>query len=258
MSEPLVLSASSIGTYLRCGYQWYVAYVLRVKRPPTVKQVIGIATHDAVELNYRQKLDTRIDLPVTDVLDAFSDSYDMKSLDVEPDDDEDPAKGKDSGISLVRLYHTEVAPPIQPTHVEQEITFALDDISYSGYLDLADESGIIRDTKTTARTPSDTLTYATALTGYAIGYRQMTGEKESDIVLDFLVRTKTPKYIPIATGQVTDEDIAAFGDVLRQVEAGVQSGTFLPNGLYSNACSWCGYKDICPAFKGASRGPARV
>lgn len=251
MSEPLVLSASSVGTYLRCGQQWYFAYVMRIKRPPTVKQLIGIATHDAVETNYTQKMETRTDLPVSDVLDAFSTSYDMKSTEVEPEEDEDVGAGKDSGVQLVRLYHTTVAPPIQPTIVEKEVTFSVDSISYSGYIDLADEEGTIRDTKTTTRRPSDTLSYATAMTGYAIGYRQLMGQQESGMVLDFLIRTKTPQYVAIATPPASDENIATFASTVQKVRDGIEKGMFLPNGLFSNACSWCGYKDICPAYKGA-------
>jgi hypothetical protein len=36
------------------------------------------------------------------------------------------------------------------------------------------------------------------------------------------------------------------------VAHGIQTDNFPPTGLQSNACSWCGYKDICPAFRAAS------
>ena len=252
MSEPLILSASSVGTFLRCGYQWYAAYVLRIKSPPSVKQVLGIAAHDAVELNYRQKVETHLDLPVTEVIDSFSDSYDRQVIDVD-DPDEDPGKAKDSGVGLVRLYHTEVAPPIQPEYVEQEVKFAIDGQAWSGYIDLATTDKAIRDTKTTGRTPSDTTQYSIAMTGYALGYRHMTGAKEADVVLDFLIRTKTPKYLPVSSGgPINDAAIATFADVVHDVALSIEAGRFLPNGLYSQACAWCGFTKICPALK-ASR-----
>jgi hypothetical protein len=91
------------------------------------------------------------------------------------------------------------------------------------------------------------------MTGYTLGYRQMTGKTERDVVLDFLIRTKTPKYLPVSMGAITSERILAFGQAVEQVSKAINAGMFLPNGLFSNACSWCGYKDLCPAYKAATK-----
>jgi len=45
----LILSASSVGTYLRCPKQWEFAYIHKERRPPTIKQALGIASHEAYD-----------------------------------------------------------------------------------------------------------------------------------------------------------------------------------------------------------------
>src|SRR3990170_5572176 len=70
--SPTVLSGSSVTTYLRCGLQWQFAYVLQLKRPPTIKQGLGIAAHEAVGFNMEQKALTYLDLPAEQVVQKFS------------------------------------------------------------------------------------------------------------------------------------------------------------------------------------------
>jgi RecB family exonuclease len=254
MSDPIVLSGSSINTFMRCGRQWAFAYIEKLKSPPNLKQVVGIATHKAVEVNMAQKVTTKLDLPTQDVLDVFATSYDEQLPEVE--DDDDPGKAKDSGIAITRIYQTEVAPPIQPLWVEQEVQFAINDRPYSGVIDLVEErpgvfgpQHVIRDTKTTGKKPTGD-GHAIAMTGYAVAFRHMTGQVESDIVLDYLVRTAKPYYLPVNNnGPISDDTVAQFGAVVESVGQAIDAGSFIPNGLQNNACSWCGYTSVCSDFK---------
>jgi hypothetical protein len=249
MSDSLVLSGSSLSTYLRCGLQWEFAYVRRIRRPPRVRMVLGTATHAAVEANYRQKIETMTDLPMADVLDAFSDSYDTEIAEVE-DEDEDIGAAKDQGVEMTKVYHTQVSPSVQPVMVEEQIQAAINGIPYSGFLDLTDQDNRIRDTKTSAQTPREG-TYELNMTGYAVLFRHKTGTKESGVTLDYLIRPKVkkPYYLPIEGGTVDDGEIRRFAGVLGGVSAGIGAGSFPPNGLVNGSCSWCGYADICPAYK---------
>ena len=79
----------------------------------------------------------------------------------------------------------------------------------------------------------------------------MSGEVEAGVQLDHIVRTKKPYHYPLSSGPVSDEDRAAFGDVVSSAYKAINYGSFPPNGLQSNACSWCGYADICTAYKEA-------
>lgn len=184
--------------------------------------------------------------------DVFADEYDELALEMEPSEDENPKQGKDSGIKAVRKHHEVVSPSIQPIMVEQAVSFEVNGVPYSGWVDTVDDKRRIRDTKFVARTPSKvTRDHQLAMTGYALGYRHLTGEVESEVVLDNVVRLKKePKYVPIASGgPVPDTAIASFARTVTGVSEGIQKGVFLPNGLENNACSWCGFREICPAYK---------
>ena len=252
MSDPLVLSASSITTFLRCGQQWYYAYMEGIKSPPSIRRAIGVAAHRSLEVDLAQKIDSGTDLPVDDLLDAFRDTYEVETYGWEPDnDDETPEKGEKSGLQLVRHAHEAVLPPIQPVLVEEPVQFRVGGIPYSGIIDLADSKGRVMDWKTTKRRPTNTAgLQVLQMTGYAVGYRQLTGERESEVVLQHLVRTQVPQHIPVASGgPVTKHAINVFAQTVATVHQQIQAGRFLPNGLVSGACSWCGYKAICPAYR---------
>lgn len=246
----LILSASSITTFLRCGVQWEYGYVKQIKAAPTVKQSLGIAAHEAFEENMLGKLVSTIDLPEQAVLDVFSGAYDRLLLEVE-DPAEDPGQAKDQGVRLIQKQHREIAPGIMPVLVEAPILIEVDGIPYSGSIDLTDDKGRVRDWKTSARKPTDGGTYQLAMTGYALGYRSLTGLVETDVQLDFLVRykVKDPAYYPIpAGGPVSDGAVAVFADTVARVYEAINAGRFTPNGLTSGACSWCGYKAMCPYY----------
>jgi CRISPR/Cas system-associated exonuclease Cas4 (RecB family) len=134
--------------------------------------------------------------------------------------------------------------------VEEPVRFEVNGIPYSGTIDLVDDKRRVRDWKTASRKPATGTSHLLQMTGYALAYRQRTGLTESEIVLDYLIRTKEPQYLPIASGGPIDGGtIVKFAKVIEDVVAQVEAGRFLPNGLTNNACSWCGYTNICPYFK---------
>lgn len=255
----LILSASSVATFLRCGKQWEFAYVWKERRPPTVKQALGIAAHEAYDHDLVAKLATGDNLPEDLVLDVFSTSYDKQALEFESPD-EDPGKAKDQQVRVVRKYHTELAPLIEPVMVEESFVITVNGLDYSGTLDLASIHWIdqersqvkVRDWKNTAAKPSDGGNYTMGMVGYALGYRALTGDVEDAVQIDYLVRYKKqkPGYFPISSGgPVSRAAIESFAQTLREVHDAIMAGRFVPNGLQNNACSWCGYRDICPAYK---------
>jgi hypothetical protein len=255
----LILSASSVATFLRCGKQWEYAYVHRERRPPTVKQALGLAAHDAYEQDLTAKLATGDNLPEALVLDVFSTEYDRLSLEFD-NPDEDPAKAKDQQIKVVRKYRNELAPLIEPVMVEESFIIEVNGLAFSGTLDLAsihrikpDSTRIkVRDWKNVSKKPSDTAGYAFGMVGYALGYRVLADDVEDEAQIDYLVRYKRdpPAYFPISSGgPVSDAAIESFADTLRRVFDAIMAGKFVPNGLQNNACSWCGYATICPAYK---------
>ena len=195
------------------------------------------------------KLETQTDGPLDVALDAYSDSFDQEVIETD-ETDKDNAEAKDKGVKSVKFWHKDVAPKIQPKMIEQPISFLVNGIPWTGTMDLVDAEDRVRDWKFTGKTPSSADAYVLNMVGYAIGYRQMTGAVESQVVLDHIVGLKTPKYVPIRSdGPVKDESIAAFAKIVEDANRSIQAGIFPANGLKSGACSWCGYRDICPAYK---------
>ena len=206
----------------------------------------------------RQKITSFVDLPVGDMVDAYDTSWAAETTNGFSGD-ENPGKVKDKGVELIKLYHKEVAPKIQPTIVEEPLQFTINGQPYSGQIDLGHEVEVdlgwgppekrlvIRDTKTTGKTPGEG-TYLLNMTGYAISQRQVTGRLEADTVLDYLVALEKPKYKEIRMGgPVTDDQIRQFAGIVDEVSATIKAGRFVPNGLINGSCSWCGYKAMCPA-----------
>lgn len=251
MSDLQPFSASSVATFLRCQKQWEYAYIYEFKRPPSIRMILGTAAHAAEEVNYKQKIDSGLDLPTDDVLDVFSDAYDsgVSEAEVDPEDKEKPAEAKDSGIKTLTVYHETVAPGIEPLWVEHEGLVHVNDIPYSYTIDLVDTKGRVRDHKYTKRKPQSAGDYRLNMIGYALGYREETGEIETDVVLDYMVRTKKPYHWPVASnGPVPETAEIAFAGILGMVSQAVEDGRFLPTGLTNHACSWCGYQDICEYY----------
>lgn len=247
MAQPIILSASSINTYLRCGHQWYLAYVVQMKRPPNLRQVVGIAAHSAIEHNFAQKILTKVDVTADEMTDVFSDNFDHVAVEVE-NLEEPLGVAKDAGIKLVKLHRREVSPAIQPVWVEQAGQFSINDVPYAWTVDLVDDKDRVRDTKTKRDAPR-LEDYMLQLTGYALGFRQETGRKETDTVIDGLVRGRAtpamPRYVPLYGGQVSDQRVSSFANTVSTVHEAIGAGTFAPNGLTNGACNWCGYADIC-------------
>lgn len=255
MSEPVVMSASSLNTLLRCGVQWDFAYVKRVKRPPGLKMALGIAAHDAIEVDLGQKIESGLNLPKEEVLETFRDKFVEVAADAEETKKETRGNMLDSGIAIVDFWYDEQGLKTKPEQVELHGQFTINGVPYDWTADLIDRDVFdeprIRDHKFVSRTPEQSDDrYLINMVGYGIGYRQKTGNVESQRVLEHYVRLKTPKYVAITLDTVTDEEIHEFADIVTSAYETIQKGVFLPNGLQSGACSWCGYRDSCPAYRG--------
>jgi hypothetical protein len=252
MANPVVLSGSSLAAFNRCAQQWAFENIERRPHGQSVRQVIGVATHSAAETNFSRKIETENDEPLDVILDVYSTSFDSEITNVEKPE-EPIGKGKDAGVGLVKVFHRDVAPPIKPLWVERSIQYEIDGIPFSGYIDLVDktDSGMrVRDLKTTARKPNAPA-YTSQMIGYALGYRQATGETEVDVVLDFLVRRKLPGYEPIAWGgPISNAAISGFAREVRTTSDMIAAGLFPTTGVVNHMCGTCPFIDICPAWRG--------
>lgn len=76
-------SFSSLNTYSTCGMRYYFRYCEGIKVPPSVAILQGDSVHVGLEVNDKQKIESLVDLPVDDVLDATSTQFEKKRVEVE-------------------------------------------------------------------------------------------------------------------------------------------------------------------------------
>lgn len=223
-------SASQLQLYTSCPFCYRMRYIDKVPMSSTQKMIRGKAVHHGIEENFSQKIHSHKDLPLAMVLDITAAAFESWHDDTHFVTG-DPGKAKDEAISLAKLYHEEIASSIQPVAVEQRIEIAFDSLPYTllGYIDVIDDLGWIRDTKTVGRTPSQSvLSNNIQLTAYSLLYRTMYGTRETGVALDYLVSTKTPKTVQMTT-YIDDDDIERLIYLMQMVDKGIADKNFLPN-----------------------------
>lgn len=123
---------------------------------------------------------------------------------------------------------------------------------------------VIRDTKTSAKSPSPSMLDGAGkpgtaddseqLTAYAVASHVVDGKLPDLMVLDYLVRTnaRTPslKYVATKTTRSLDDVNVFLNRFVNAIHA-LKTGVFVPANQSWWGCSqrWCGFYDICPYAK---------
>jgi putative RecB family exonuclease len=240
------ISVSQIKMFLRCPLQYKFRYIDNLKIPPTSSLTLGKSIHSALEGNYRQKIESKQDLPMIQVTNMFADSWESQVKETTFSEDEKAGTIKDDGVKMVKVYHDQISPTIQPKLVEKEFNLSFENVRYTlkGIIDLVDSEGTIIDHKTSKRSMvPDEVTSNIQLTCYSLAYRAIFSAEEKELRFDVMVRNKTPKIQQIQTTR-TQADIDRFLKLMGYVSKAIEQGIFYPC-EDRQTCSWCGYRDIC-------------
>jgi len=253
-------SVSKLKCYLRCPAVYYYRYILGLHAPPTSNMMLGSAVHAAIEFNYRKKLESGKDLPLGDVKEFFTANFNYSKGQVLWEPGEVPGKVMDEGVRMLELYHTELAPTITPTLVEQvfQVRFENCRIVFKGIIDLVTDGSLIVDHKTSGRTPTaESIDKDLQATAYSLGLRYMRKTIETGIAFDYIIRCKQPKIVRFNTSR-TQADIDNFLKLLGQVMTSVQAGIFYPNstGQFCSA-KMCQFWDECVGGRKFNYAPTR-
>lgn len=222
----LVLSSSSVQTYLNCHLQWWFEYMAAIPGTRNEAMEVGIATHTLVEEYLLAKLG-----PVP----AFNPAERVGHVWKEAD-------------RLLQVYPVSL---IDPWLVEAQYQYEIGGILYQSILDVAEKDGVVRDLKTTSKRPSRRSDrYRISMTGHALGFRVLTDMIETNIVVDYVVRTKTAYHWPVELGQLSDDDVDLFEATLQGVAEGIDKADFEPTGLESSwACAGCIHAAHCGPYQ---------
>jgi CRISPR/Cas system-associated exonuclease Cas4 (RecB family) len=266
------LHVSMIDQFARCGIQFQRRYGYRFGIwdreeiiPPGVALVTGIAVHKAVEDNLKNKLATGALLPTQQVQDSARDAVnglwaEGVLLTEEEALDSKGALGStvDQTVALATLHHQIVAPKIEPAAIEERFVISLKNYPFdlSGKKDVREKSGCLRDTKTAAATPPQDAARTMQNAMYSLAEKVERGAYPDTVTLDYLIKTKTPKY----EARIVKPDDAFVQPLLRRVERvteiieSVKAGkqALMPADPSNWACSakYCGYARTCPFWSG--------
>lgn len=152
MSEHI--SASQLNLWLRCPKAFEFRYMLGMKTPPSGALARGSACHKAWEADHRNKMITKQNLPMEEILDVYSLSFESSATGADFKG-EDRGAMKDQGVAMTKIYHEEVSRNIQPVAVEEEFAIKIGDHKVIGFIDVETDAGEIRDAKTAARRKSN-------------------------------------------------------------------------------------------------------
>ena len=258
-----IVSPSQVATFSRCPEQWRRRYLENEKIPPGIAAHVGGGVHAGAEINHVQKIDSGVDLPEGDVLDAARDGYvqRVERVGVYLTREERSAaerllgEGQDRTVRLARAYCREVAPRLQPATVEQHLVIdpsELDGIAVQGYLDLTTTDDRIVDIKTSAKAWSPSRPDEEIQpTVYWRLYEATTGRAPRSFRYEVIVGTKKREYRQDDDFLTTTRDDSDWQAFLRRVQTMarmVRAGAFPPAPTGSWQCNpkWCGYYTTCP------------
>jgi len=258
MAEIMYLRPTGINQYIdQCSAQYYFQNIEKIKTPNKYHLAFGTSLHHAVAKNYKQKIETKVDLPSEEIEQEFSDAIDLEMSFVEKADftEVKPGQLKDQGLALLKKYQAEVAPRVFPVAVEQTIRakYAGYDYGLQGTLDLFDIYSIVTDHKTTAK----------EIKGNTVGYERQVGgfyPLLAEAAFRRPVRGSHIHYFRRDTGTVHVRQVKIDKDyalkTLQQVGDAITAGVFLTNRT-SFLCTrrFCRFWNECEKKYGGSVKP---
>lgn len=250
MPKPEYISASQINTFLFCPLSYYYNYLAGLeKAPPNIYMIYGTAIHEALAHNYTQKITTKTDLDTTEVFDKFIEVFERE---IKKHSIKEHAirlrTMTDEGRINLQHYMKDIAPNIQPTHVEEKIKVKLKHfpITLLCIIDLITDDDIIIDHKTAGRTTLKNWTQKKVdedlqFTLYSAAFRKFFQRKEQGIRVDVIPRggTRTKTF----DSQRTDDKILKLLETAARIEQIIDLGVFNAN---IQNCGRCPYKKTCP------------
>jgi hypothetical protein len=208
---------------------------------------MGRSFHKGYEYNFKQKLQTGVDMKINDVKEVAISFYEEDAKKEEIENKEKIGEGKDLTAKSVETYYP-VATTINPEFVEKEIKIQNFQIPIVGYIDLSIPASII-DYKLTTKRPNEELKYSIQRYLYSVGYFLIT-KKHPNFIFHYIRPLKRQiLYEPYNTKKLTNVEIRWYEKLLQHIILDMKEtlvkDNFYPTGDPMTVCSWCGYYDLC-------------
>jgi putative RecB family exonuclease len=251
---PASLSPSKVVSFRDCALAFKYSVIDRLPEPPSEPACKGTLVHRALELLYqRVPLDRTVDNALLDLDTAWGDIMGVGEYAELVLADEGAFRA--SAETLVRRYfQLEDPTTIRPIGLELFLSTPLNSkVNLRGIIDRLelDEDGelVVTDYKT-GKVPGERQEQG-RLTGvhfYAYLCEQLFGRRPARIQLLYL--GEPVAIIATPSEQSTRGLERKVGAIWTAIERACDRDDFRPKP--SALCSWCAYKDLCPAFAGAA------
>lgn len=252
------LSPSQLDTFCRCPEQYRRRYIEKHVIPPGVALIRGTSFHKGVEFNFKQKIESKADLPESQILDVMAATFDneIKTKGVLLTKEEEGegkkkilGKTKDATIELGSLYRAEGAPATQPLIVEDTQIITIPDASHDllGRLDLVDTNDCIIDYKTSARKKNRSdADSSIQFTCYALTFRKKFGRNTGGLRMEVYIAKKEPERQILETQRTMDQ-VERLANRINTMLTALKAGAFPPcaPGAWNCSPKWCGYYETC-------------
>ena len=254
---PATLSPSKVVSFRDCALSFRFSVIDRLPEPPSAAACKGTLVHKALEHLYERPADER-------VLDAALVDLDRARLEIMQNEEyaglcfgteDEEAAFHASAETLVRRYFQLEDPrTIRPIGLELFLSTPLDAagrVALRGIIDRLelDEDGelVVTDYKT-GKAPSERFEQG-RLTGvhfYSYLCERMFGRRPARIQLLYLAEPMA--IIATPSDQSTRGLERKVGAIWQAIERACERDDFRPKP--GALCSWCSFKDYCPAFGG--------
>jgi len=220
-----VLSPSQVRCFFDCPARWWFKYGLQLPERKNSSLALGLAVHQALEVNFREKMETREDLETTGVVCVFREAWAEQVPQTEFTSDESQGDLRRIGEKLVTKYMDEVAPTVEPVAVELDVQGEISGVRVRGRVDVLDVEGRLIDFKTASRRPSSVSPdHAFQLATY----QQITPGASGEVRIDSMIKTQTVQIIQQAY-TVEEPDIRTTQVLYPMAQKAMGSGMYCPN-----------------------------
>lgn len=259
------ISFSQLSTYMRCSMQYWFAYILKLREPPSLPMAVGSGGHTALEYNGRYKMKKGTDLAVPDMLDLASTFIDSELQEVsqEKANDNERGKAKDNALASLRIYQTTQAPQVTPAGVEVEFNLDMNDPTeenvepiriVNGKIDLITTKTEVLDYKFARQAKSQSeVDLSPQLTLYGKVFHTVTGRYPAATGLQMFTpptrdrptgTLRLMRDVRLMTPAAQESRFNRLRFQFQQTERAIRTGIFVPTDD-PRTCSWCGYRDRC-------------
>lgn len=243
------LSLSSLRQFMMCPEKWRRRYIDKEVEPASGKMVLGSAAGAALAQHYGTQIETGHGLSTEELLDEFCDEYEDRTTREEVIFTGDtPGRLKDSGAIALAVYHRLIAPEIMPVSVEREFTLSWPGVEWvlTGFIDLEDDEGLVRDYKMTGKRLTQKDADADLQPTVYLAARRAEQDPAAGFRFDTMVRTKQPTA-EVVTTERTDQQLDLLTDrvftLAREIAWRTETDTWSGAAPNTWFCGTCRYAD---------------